>query len=295
MQRHLHLLVAVLVALSLAAGWAPARAAADDPATTPAKATVDSLLLAILDADDNTRLDAIAALGRSGDPRALAPLTAIMDSRGRPGQDRMTAAAALGDLGDRRAVEPLIAALRDDMTRRTGIMMAIIPSLGVLGDRRAVPILLDALTRRQDDWLAREAAARALGMIGDRRAVPHLLNAAWMADTRGDAVIALARMADPRALEVFLSALQFDEEPDVRDAAARGLVDLGPVAVPPLVDIAARSGGEGYDRGLRLRAIEVLGTIGGADARRTLEQAARDPDPTVALAARTALRRAAGD
>ena len=76
---------------------------------------------------------------------------------------RWDAVAALGAGGDRRAVPPLMRALEKDMKERTGIAMAIIPALGQLGDERAVPLLLKALNKLDEDWLGREAAARALG------------------------------------------------------------------------------------------------------------------------------------
>jgi len=267
--------------LALPATTAPAA----DPATTR------DLVAALFGGDEDARMDAIDALGRSSDPRATAPLLDLLADPRRPGLERIAAATALGQRGDRRAVEPMIAALRDDMRRRTGVMMAIIPSLGALADRRAVPVLLEALNRREDHWLAREVAARALGRIGDTRAVPALLTAVWMADTRTAAVAALAGFRDPRALGVLLPALQSGDEPEVRHSAAVGLIFLGTEAVPALTELAVRDGGEAYDQSLRLRAIEILGAIGGEPARAALNRAAQAKGAVVRMAARAALRR----
>jgi len=120
---------------------------------------------------------------------------------------------ALGASCDSHAVLPLMAALRTDMKQRRGFFMAIIPALGQLKDERAVLLLLEALNNREDDWLAREAAAHALGDIGSAKAVPDLIRSAWMADTRSAAVDALAAIADPRAVDVLLSVLSEPKEP----------------------------------------------------------------------------------
>ena len=56
--------------------------------------------------------------------------------------------------------------------------MAIIPALGHLKDERAVPLLIKALNNLDEDWLGREAAARALGDIGATKAMPGLIRAA---------------------------------------------------------------------------------------------------------------------
>ncbi|MCB2099346.1 MAG: HEAT repeat domain-containing protein [Rhodobacterales bacterium] len=251
--------------------------------------SVPELLSNLGSPDENTRLEAIAALGDSGDPRAFDPLLRLATGPAAPGQDRMEAAWALGNLGDRRAVEPLIGALRRDMKDRTGVMMAIIPALGALGDPRAVPVLLDCLTNRRDDWLARESAAEALGAIGDRRAVGHLINAAWMADTRDAAIGALAAIADPAGAEALAGALGSAEDPETRAAAMDGLVAMGPPAVPWVAGLLAPQRREFTEPDVLRAAVEVLGRMDGPAARAALTGAQDDPDPAVADAARQAL------
>ena len=97
----------------------------------------------------------------------------------------------------------------------------------MIGDQRATPILLRTLNDRSDDWLGRGMSANALGMIGDRSATGYLINAAWAADTRGDAIQALARIGDPKSAEVLISALGKDEEADTAEAAKQGLISIG--------------------------------------------------------------------
>lgn len=143
---------------------------------------------------------------------------------------------ALGASGDKRAVSPLMTALEKDMKQHKGIAMAIIPALGHLKDERAVPLLIKALNNLDEDWLGREAAARALGDIGVTKAVPGLIRAAWLPETRNAAIEALAAIGDPRAVDVLLSALSESEGLGAREAAIAGLIHIGKPAVPALTD-----------------------------------------------------------
>lgn len=218
--------------------------------------------------------DSLAAALEGGDP-----------------ESRFAAVQRLGEGGDARAVPVLIAALERDMKERTGLLMAIIPALGELGDPRALPLLLMALNDRDDQWIAREAAAQALGAIGAPEAVPDLIEAAWMADTRAAAIGALARIADARAVEVLLTALDPAEDAAVREQALAGLIRIGQPAVPALTAVINESSGEYPNAEQRALAAQALGEIGDPRARRALEQAVRDPSAGVRASASQALRR----
>jgi HEAT repeat protein len=241
------------------------------------------------DPSENARYDAIEALGRQRAVVAVGPLLKVLGSKTATGSDKMAASYALGAIGDRRAVEPLIAALEMDMRQRTGILMAIIPALGMLKDVRAVPLLLKALNNREDDWLARNVAARALGSIGSTEAVPSLIRAAWLPDTRADAIGALGAIRDPRSIEVLISALQAEEEPEVIETAASGLVTLGSLVLPDLIRCLAQGSLEYPDESQRARIAQVLGDIGDPEAREALAQASRDTSPVVRESALEAL------
>jgi HEAT repeat protein len=203
------------------------------------------------------------------------------------GRDRMDAIAELGARGDRRAVPALVAVLDDDMSRRTGVWAEAIPALGALGDARAVPILLDALERRDDDWLGREMAAAALGEIGDPAAVPALLTAATMADTRPAAVAALAAIGDPQAAPLYVEVLAGGDDPGTVATAELAVLELGPVAVPHLVE--ALGSPPEADEAQAVAAARLLGRLGEASAAPALREAAGDPRPEVSEAASAAL------
>jgi len=202
---------------------------------------------------------------------------------------RWDAVVALGAGGDRRAVPPLMKVLEKDMKERTGIAMAIIPALGQLGDERAVPLLLKALNKPDEDWLGREAAARALGDIGSAKAVPDLIRTAWQAETRSAAIEALAAIGDPRAIDVLLSALSEPEEPEAREAAIAGLIYIGEPAVPALIDkLSARREqySENHERAL---AAMILGRVGDRRAVDPITRALDDPSEEVRKSAEKAL------
>lgn len=202
---------------------------------------------------------------------------------------RWDAVAALGASGDRQAVPPLMKALEKDMKERTGIAMAIIPALGQLGDERAVPLLLKALNKLDEDWLGREAAARALGDIGSAKAVPDLIHKAWQAETRNAAIESLAAIGDPKATDVLLSALSEPEEPEAREAAIAGLIYIGEPAVPTLIDKLNTRREEYPENHERALAAMILGRIGDRRAVDPLTRALDDPSEEVRKSAETAL------
>lgn len=187
----------------------------------------------------------------------------------------------LASCRDPRSVPALVEMLEHDLTARTGSWAWLIAALGTQGDKRGVPILVRLVNRLDDDWLGREAAARALGDIRDTSAVPALVNAAMRADTRDDAVAALAKMPDERAVPVFLSALQPEESEETKNRALAGLVGLGPAAVPKVADELKFYFKESPQTKRRLMLASVLVQIDSPLAVNALKPFEDDPDPGV--------------
>src|SRR5690348_6897470 len=106
-----------------------------------AKHDVKGLISALgYDKDVMVRVEAVEALGRLKDVRAVEPLIALLQT------DIVSyVAPALGALGDVRAVEPLIAALQASWEQQHIRVLA--EALGKLGDVRAAQALSDVLTR----------------------------------------------------------------------------------------------------------------------------------------------------
>lgn len=152
---------------------------------------VEPLIGTLKDRDSLIRGHAVEALGRIKDPQAVAPLVVILSSKEQPSHVRMSAAEALGAIGDPRAVEPLTLALLD---QHWGVRSRAAQALGRLKDPRAVAPLIGAL--QDKEAAVRANAAESLGELGDRRAVKPLTAALQDPDrnVRKKADLALRRL-----------------------------------------------------------------------------------------------------
>jgi HEAT repeat protein len=126
-------------------------------------------------------------------------------------------------------------------------------SLGDMGSRRAVPALLEALADRNGD--VRAAASRSLGRIGPDEAVEPLVTAS----------------VDQRV---------------PRDVAMLALLDVGPVAVPRLLELT-----EHPEPRVRTSAVELVGLLGEAGDAEELPALLRDTAAEVRAATAGALGR----
>jgi HEAT repeat protein len=187
----------------------------------------------------------------------------------------------LCESSDRRAVEPLVKALQRDLRKRTGIWAMIIPALGNLQDKRAVPVLITTLTNMDEYWLGRAMSAESLGLIGDPVAIPSLLAAAWRADTRDAAIIALAKFQDKRVISVLISALNMEEEPETREAAMAGLRRMGSMAVPEMMQSFSDVSPEYPETYKRRCLCHLLGDSGDQRAMTLLSRSRNDPDDSI--------------
>ena len=193
---------------------------------------------------------AAQALGRIGDPRAVAPLIAVLESETTAWRDvRAEAARALGQIGDVRAVMPLIVPLRDGYS--TIVPKAALEALVMIGPP-AVESLIASLKDESKD--ARKRATEGLGLIGD------------------------ARAAEP------LAALLRDESNYVRNAVIKAMVEIGAPAVEPLSVLLRDADGS-----VRMRAAKALGLIGDARAAEPLIAPLKDESKSVRDAALEAL------
>jgi HEAT repeat protein len=117
---------------------------------------------------------AISALGQSGDPRAVAGLTAFLQNPAIGSSERAEAADSLGKLGGDQAVDALIESLKENnsiITSRASY------ALGKLQDKRAIEPLRQAYAR----WSAKQrngsdsvagSIAMALHQLGVKEFMP---------------------------------------------------------------------------------------------------------------------------
>ena len=132
----------------------------------------------------------------------------------------------------------------------------------------------------------RASAAFALGDMCSLRAAPELVRALGdrARDVRLAASRSLGRLGALEAIEPLIDAALARRVP--HDVAGLALLDLGPAAVPRLVELTANA-----EPAVRSKAVELVGLLGNAgDARPVLERM-RDPAAAVRAASADALGR----
>ena len=114
------------------------------------------------------------ALGLAKDEISIPVLTSIVADDRADDELRGYAAIALGHIGNgsKRVLEPIRAALTSRRSERLGRSTAT--ALGMLHDRKAVPLLLEELGRVRSQS-AKGQAVIALARVGDERALPRLV------------------------------------------------------------------------------------------------------------------------
>lgn len=144
----------------------------------------------------NLRSAVVTALSRIDSRQAIPTLVDLLQSDSAESV-RRASARALGRLGDPSALAPLRVALKDESKT---VRLWTIQSLGLLRDRDSVDDLIEMLD--SPDWSVRSYAACALGEIGDQRATEPLIR--HIQDEKGTVLTAvlsaLRKMSDSRAV-----------------------------------------------------------------------------------------------
>jgi HEAT repeat protein len=272
-----------------------------------ASAGIVEILVEQLRADDgDVRLAAIVALGRLGDRRATAALSAMLAG---PRSEVVSAAAALARIGDQSAFEPLLPLLAHG---DAAVRQAAIGALNSLGHPDMAARVAGLLAA--PDAHVRESAVRIAGYFGYRGSVDTLIERCSDPDesVRRAAVEHVPFLEDPRAAGSLARALD-DPSPRVRSAAAQALSHLGageargpllsatrdadawvryysvralgevrePSAVPRLAELA----GSDPAMHVRIAALEAVGAIDGPAAAEILLAYVTEPQADLAAAA----------
>jgi HEAT repeat protein len=271
---------------------APAPTAADLAAqdTRP----VEDLIAALQDKDFGARRVAALALGLRRDPRALDPLIAA--TRDRSQWVRQAAVQALGQLRDARAL-PALRARLDDPVR--DVRRSVATALGKIRDPQAA----DALTLALADpwWRVVESAEKGLRTLKTAPRVAVLIDLLGQSDEHRQWVAAhrLGELGDAQAHDPLLRVAEDTAQPPlVRGEALKALARLGDTrAVPVALRVIRESAGSDPGTGgppaaptmLHVQAIEVVGTIGDATATPVLIGQLTDGNAYVRYAAVQAL------
>jgi HEAT repeat protein len=283
-----------------------------------------ALILALRDGVAQVRVEALTALGRLGSQEAVLAIAPLLEDRASP-DVRVAATAALGRIGSEPAVRALVRALASEDTAAK--ISPVRDALETSGNR-AVPLLREALEQYVSANVAAGAALvlgsmkapgagpavvdamrkgtldpysglRALTDLGDPATVPAVLE--MLSDpnamVRRQAVLAVTALLDParhdgRAVEPLDAALgDVRATPEEKEQIARALGKTGaPRALKSLLPLVHSKA-----LGLRLSAIDAIGTMGPAGQDEALLAALGDDNAAVRLHAALALGLSAGE
>ena len=217
---------------------------------------LDALLLALDDPIAEVRTAAVRTLGALGSDRAADSLARRLGDASLA--VRWQAALALARLHDTRAHDPLMDALEHGDQRSINEALA---GLGTLGDGRPLALLL-ALARINP---ADPAPPLVTMPSRERKVAERLLNS-----RSANAVEALGRLGDPRAIDPLLEMLEM--RPSYSIIRALGMLGDSR-AVEPLLGLV-----DHQDAVIRYNVYEVLGQLGDVRALPALRRAAEADD-----------------
>jgi HEAT repeat protein len=256
------------------------------------KRAADALFALTQDRDGYVMVEAVLALSKMNDKRAIKPLmyygpylpmpysqhwTAYEHLRKfhtpetadyfvrlwRESGDFITrefAAAALGEIGGKRAVESLRECFKKDEI--DSVRMAAAAALMRFGDKETETIVKEALTGKDAD--ARRDALSALMESPDRKAIPWLRKA-LDSDVRITAANVLVKLGDHSPADMLIKEVKEGDAESCYPAVAL-LADLKEErAIEPLIDLLEK--GRDFDyiykRDIRYDALEALEKISG--------------------------------
>jgi HEAT repeat protein len=192
--------------------------------------------------------------------------------------------AAMRSLGDIREVRGIPALWEQLEYFQTGPKArAALDGLARIAEPSTLPIFQERIASKDPE--VRRLALEGIARIGDRRAL--LAAERSTADERNRTVQLARAFALERAGRPGLEDLVRGLHDDDHSYQCMGyLVELGQAVVPRLI-----GGLKSPDPRIRQRLVQVIGFVGGPEARQTLEPTTRDPDPDVARAADWAMAR----
>jgi len=188
---------------------------------------VEAVAFALTDEEREVQLVAVRALGRlrAADGSA-AGIAQLLELVGRAEEDEELAAAAVRALGD--AMDPRALGVLRPIARAGTPMVAVaaVEALATMGDPRRIDSLTAALSHSDSEVV--KAALRAIAGERDVRVAAHigacLDHQAW--DVRRLAADLLGQTGGETAIELLRAKLANEDEPLVKDAVHRALIEI---------------------------------------------------------------------
>lgn len=170
----------------------------------------------------------------------------------------------LGVLCDRQAVNALAALLEPAYPARPKIARAVVSALGNIGGEQAAQVLLTCLKQAMDGKMPIDHGlmlllVKALGNIGYRQAADLLVQVINRSsgELRVEAIRALGRAKEPKAIGVIAKILELDRGGNVQGAIVEALGEIGdPIAIDLLLE-SLQSG----DRDLLLKTLAAIAKL----------------------------------
>lgn len=169
-------------------------------------------------------VDAVAAAGNIGGKDVLEALTSLAGADLGP-EILIPCLQALGILRAAGAVPAIVKSLGSENGK---VCTAAVNALAQIGGESTLSALLPLLS--DDRRSVRRSVVTALGLLKATSAIPQLVKAHQDKATRGEAIEALAKMPDARALDAYLDGLG-GKNAAVRDACRKAIAALGPEAL----------------------------------------------------------------
>jgi HEAT repeat protein len=173
------------------------------------------------------RKEAVAALGKLKDRKAVADFIKVLEDTNESKSIRATAATSLGMLLDEHASAPLLAALDDEHAE---VRLQAATALGVIKDANAVKKLVEILQTPLEVTSVRAACITALGLIGDNSSEVAILRIfrAENGTVYKSAITALGKLKSSGAVTELIAILEDRSmESDTRTKAADALAAIG--------------------------------------------------------------------
>ena len=184
------------------------------------------------DAVRDAALEAVAAIGGDAAIQALVELLARTDL---PSDRQVRVIAALGNAKSKPALPTLLKKLAD---RAADVRASAAEAVGKIGETKGVVAKVVPLLKDKD-LAVRKAAINTLGELKSREAISPLIDSADDESTRFEAMTALTKMPDVKAIQIYLRGLS-DKNNDLRVASSNALTAVRDAAAPVLDQLANR-------------------------------------------------------
>ena len=226
-------------------------------------------------------IETVRAVGRIGDPVAVAPLLRIIGDAAADPQVRLEAVGAIGNFHVPAVGDALLDLISDPSPAVRG---AALKSLAAVDAENFVTVLsgLDL----DPHWNVRAALATVLGTLPPENGLPRLGAMLSDADQRviPSVIASLVKLKAPNVAAVLLEQLKADDFV-VRTAAADGLGELKPANGAAALEAAYRFGQRDAQYGARAAALAALAQYGTVVATPVLRSAFADKDWAVRVRA----------